>query len=161
LDNDLSEVIRVPRPREESLVTDSRPVGISAPEKIFLNIANTLHSEANGIQHHARNISSGPKGRLGKSGDIWRVQHRDWERDSPDPDHLEYPEAQEREEFISLVVKAIIFSSLQDSEQQEGREAQSPYHDEERYNDLARIMMAAECKGNDREDHKVGSTSEV
>jgi len=80
---------------------------------------------------------------------IWRVQDRNWERDDPDPDHLEDPEAEEFEEVIAFIVEAIIFAGFEDAEEEEARESQSPDHDKDGVNDLAGIMVTAQSESDD------------
>lgn len=38
--------------------------------------------------------------------------------DSPDPDHLEDPEAEERKELVALVVESVILARLDDAEEE-------------------------------------------
>jgi hypothetical protein len=58
--------------------------------------------------------------------------------------------AEEGKEFIPLVIKAVVFASLQNPEEQEATESESPYHNEERINNLSSMMMTAERKCYDR-----------
>lgn len=135
-------------PSEEPLVADSILI-VSLAEAELLRIADTLHDEADCEQNDAGDVAAGAKGHLGKALDPGRVQNRDGQRDGPDPDHLEDPEAEEREELVTLIIEAVILARLQDSEEQEARQPDAPGHDEERGDDLARIVFAAECKGYD------------
>lgn len=66
------------------------------------------------------------------------------------PEHLKYPKAEEGKEFIPLVIKAVVFASLQNPEEQEATESESPYHNEERINNLSSMIMTAERKCYDR-----------
>lgn len=74
---------------------------------------------------------------------------------------MEHPEAQERPELVPLVVEAIVFASLYDSEEKKAGETRAPDHNEEGVDDLACIVMTGECKSNYGEDHEVCSTCEV
>lgn len=71
------------------------------------------------------------------------------------------PETQKAPKFISLVIEAVVFACLQDTEEQEAAKAKAPKHNEERVNDLTRMMCTAECKSDNGEYNKVGSASEI
>jgi hypothetical protein len=146
LDDYFSEVVRMPRPTEESLVANRRLITIPHLEQIFLHITNTLHRQPNSIQNNTRDVSTCAKSWLRVSGYIRRVQDGDRQGDSPHPDHLEYPESKEWKELVALIVEAVVFAGLNDSEKQKSRESKPPDHDEERDYDLAGIVMSAECK---------------
>jgi hypothetical protein len=52
---------------------------------------------------------------------------------------LEDPEAEEGQEFVALVVEAVVFACVEDAEEQEAGEAGAPEDDEEGGEDLARV----------------------
>ena len=60
---------------------------------------------------------------------------------------LENPESQEFEEMISLVVKPIILSRLDNSEKEKAWKASSPQHDENRVHDLTSMVSSTKGKG--------------
>lgn len=132
-----------------------------APENILLNVGLKFHEEANRKKDHACDISAGAKVWLIEARDLWRVEDRDWERHNPDPCRLKDPESEERQEFVSLIIEPIIFARFQNAEQEKSRQTSSPYHDEQRANDLARMMLAGEGESDDSEDDEVGSTREI
>ena len=117
LDDDFSKIVWMSRPVEEPLVADSRFVTLSSLEQVLLHIAHTLHNDPDRPQYHACNISSCSEVWLRILCDIWGVQDGDWQRDSPDPEHLENPESEEREELIALVIEAVVFAGFDDSEE--------------------------------------------
>lgn len=121
LDDNIAEVIGMPRPSKEALVTNRRLITLGA-EDVLLHITDTLHDEANNEQNHTDNISASTESDEGVLRDIGRVDESNGQRDGPDPDHLEHPEAQEGEELIALVIEAVVFSCLEDAEQEEARE---------------------------------------
>jgi hypothetical protein len=116
LDNDLAEVVWMSAPRKEPFIANCSPVLMLRSEDILLNIADTLHDQADGIQYHASYIPPSAKCRLRILRDIRRVQNSHRKRTSPYPDHLKDPKAQELEEVISFVVKAVIFAGFEDAE---------------------------------------------
>jgi hypothetical protein len=150
----------MPRKIKESFVADSRLI-VARAENVFLYIAHALHDEPNREQDHAHNIAPRPKGVLRILLHVGRVQHRHRQRDSPHPDHLEYPEAQEGEELVALVVEAVVLARLQDAEEQEAGQPETPHHDEERGDQLARIVIAAEGECDDGQNDKIGSSRKV
>jgi len=135
----------VSAPAEKSLVTDSGS-RIIRSKVILLEISDSFQSQSNSINNNACNIPAGPKGMLRILLDVWRIQDYHGQRNNPNPDHLEYPKGKELEEVISLVVEPVVFAGLKNTEEQKSREPKAPDHNEEGYNDLARIMVAAECK---------------
>jgi hypothetical protein len=157
----LAEVVGVAGPREEALVADRRLISGAAPEEVFLDIAHALHEQPGGEQDHACDIPPGSEIRLGELRHVGRVQDRGWEGYGPHPDHLEDPETEELEEVVPFVVKAVIFPRLENAEEEEGGEAEAPDHYEEGDDDLARMVVAAECEGYDGENDEVGSAREI
>lgn len=65
----------------------------------------------------------------------------------PNPEHLEDPEAQEREELVSHAVEAVILPCLEDTKEQEARKPGSPGHQEQGGHDLAGIVGAGKGQG--------------
>ena len=104
------------RPRKESHVTDRGLIALSCLEQILLYITNTLHDEPNGEQDYSCNIPTRSKFWLWILCDIWRVQDGNWQRDGPDPEHLEDPESEKWEEFIPHVVEAVVLTCFQYAE---------------------------------------------
>lgn len=139
----------MPRPIEKSLVADRRLIALSCLEQVLLHIADTLHYDPNRPEYHARDISPCSKIWLRVLRHIRRVQHRHRQRDSPHPKHLEDPETKKGEELVTLVVEAVVFAGLNDAEEEEAGETRAPDHDEEGGYDLSRIVVAAECEGDD------------
>lgn len=146
LDDDLSKVVRMPRHIEEPPVADGGPV-VAGAEAVPLHIADALHGEAHGEEQHAGDVAAGAEGMLRVALHGGRVDHGDGQRDQPDPEHLEDPEAQEGQEAVALVVEAVVLARLEDAEEQEAREPQGPDHEEDGGDDLPRIVVAAEREG--------------
>lgn len=93
--------------------------------------------------------------------DIGTIQNGNRQRDSPNPKHLKDPEAKKGEKLVALVIKTIVFASLEDAEQQKTGKPERPYYDEERGDDLAGMLVSAEGEGEDGEDSKVGPAGEI
>ncbi len=161
LHDDLAEVVGMASPFEESNVTHFPLIGWVAPELVFLHICSALHNKPNVPKNHACNVPRGPEIRLIKPRNIRRIEDRDGKRHSPYPNHLKDPEAEKWEEHISLVVEAVILSRLDDSEEQEAREPSAPGHDEDGSDDLASMVVAGECEGDDGEANEISSSGEV
>ena len=161
LDDNLPEVIWMPREIEESLITNGRFILYPASKKILLDVAHGLHNESNRKEDHARDVSASSEIRLGILRNVRRIQDRDWQRASPNPEHLKDPETKEWEKFIPLVIETVVLACLEDSEEEKGRESSSPEHHEDRNNDLTGMMSFTECKRDDCKDHKVGSSGEI
>lgn len=104
-------------PGEEAHIADCAIASVSASETELLGVGYTLDDEANCKHDDACDITASTEVRLRGLGHIWRVEDGDWKRASPNPKHLEDPEAQERPELVPLVVEPIVFSSLQDPEE--------------------------------------------
>ena len=100
-------------------------------------------------------------------GDVGGVEDGDGERDGPDPDHLEDPEAEEGPELVALVVEAVVLASLEDTEEEEGGESSAPGQDEEGVDDLPGVGgrggggAGGEGEGQDGEEDEVGPAGEV
>lgn len=159
--NDLSKVVRMSCPGKEANITHFALVLWIASEQVLLNVGYAFEDETDSKEYDTRNIPSSSKRWLVKFGHVRRIKNGDRQRNSPDPDHLENPEAKEGPELIALVVKAVIFTGLDDSEEEEAGKPCAPEHDEQRADDLAGMMMARECKCDDREDDKVCTASKV
>lgn len=103
---------------EETNITDStRLLARSLLEAIFLRIRYGFEAESENENDDSDDVCSLAEGWLAVSENIRAVQDGDRKRDRPDPQHLEHPESEEREELIALVIEAVVFASLQDSEQ--------------------------------------------
>jgi hypothetical protein len=77
---------------------------------------------------------------------------------------LKDPEPEEWEELVSLVVETVVFSGLDNPEEEEAGKSRSPYYNEQRSHDLSSVntmIRGAECKGYDSQDNKIGSASEI
>lgn len=122
LDEDLPEVIGMPAEVEETLVANGALV-VCLPKGELLRIAHRFHGEADGVEDNARNVTTSPERWLLVLLDVGGVKNGDGHRDSPDPDHLEYPEAEKGEELVALVIEAVVLARLQDAEQQEPRQS--------------------------------------
>jgi hypothetical protein len=105
-------------PTEKSLVTDSRP-GIVRAKVVLLEIGDRLHSQSNCIYDDACNIPARPKIMLRILLYVRRIQDRHRQGNDPNPDHLENPKGKELEEVIPLVIKSVVFPSLEDAEKEE------------------------------------------
>lgn len=95
------------------------------------------------------------------TGHSRRIQHRHWQWDGPDPEHLKDPETQEGEEFLAHFIKAVIFACFQDTEEEERCKADGPGDKKEGDYELAALMMVTEWDGYDGEDDEVGAPGEV
>lgn len=102
-------------PSPEALVTHGALV-LRAPEPVLLDIADAFHDETNGKHDDSDNVSGCAKADEGVLPHGGRVDERHGQRDDPDPDHLEDPEAEEGEELVALVVEAVVLSRLEDAE---------------------------------------------
>lgn len=151
LDNDLAKVVRMPRHAEEALVADGLALRVIPPEGVLLRVAHGLHCEADDEEDDADDVPACAEGVLRVLRHVGRVEHGHGQRDGPDPDHLEDPEAEEGEELVALVVEAVVLARLDDAEEEEAREARRPEHDEDGGDDLARMVVAAEREGDDCE----------
>lgn len=90
-----------------------------------------------------------------------RIEHRDGQRDGPDPEHLEDPETEEGEKLLAHPVEAVIFACFEDAEEEECGEADGPGDEEEGGDELAGLMVVIEGEGCDGEDDEVGAAGEV
>ena len=149
LHDNLAKVIGMSRPNKKSNIANFPFVLRLAPEDVFLHIRNRLQEETNRKEDHSCDIASSTEFWLHKMCDVGRIEDSDWQRDDPDPDHLKDPESEKGEEFVSLVVEAVVFAGLDDSEEEKAGKAGAPYHDEEGIDDLARIVVTGESKGDD------------
>lgn len=70
-----------------------------------------------------------------------RIKDGDGQRDDPDPQHLENPEAEEREELVALVIEAAVRAGLENAEEEEAGEAQRPGDEEQGGDDLAGCVV--------------------
>lgn len=161
LDDDLSKVIWMSGPTEEAFIADCRLVALPGLEQIFLYIADALHDKSNGVQYHTSDIPSCSICWLLILRDIWRVENCNWQRDSPDPKHLEDPEPKKGKEFIPFIIKSVVFACFQDSEEEEGRKSQTPNHYKKRSHDLPCIVVTTKRKCNNCKHDEVGSSSEI
>lgn len=116
LDNNLPKIIWMPRQVKEPLVTNLALIH-RRPEAELLRVANALHDRTDGVQNHSGDVPARAERRLRVLLDIGRVKDGDGQRDGPDPDHLENPKPEERPEFITLVVEAVVFAGLEDPEE--------------------------------------------
>lgn len=129
--DDLPKVIRMPTPAEETSVAVASLIGGVTSKPVLLHIRNALQEEPDNPEDGSHDVPRSPETRLIELRNIGRVEDSDWQGDSPDPYHLENPKAQEREELVSLIVKAVILSGLNDPKEQESGEAGAPYHEED------------------------------
>lgn len=146
MNDDFTKVVGVSGPREEADRTDLAFISRVAAEIVFLHVGNAFHDEADGEENHPGDVATGAKIRLVKFGDVGGVEDCDGEGDGPDPDHLEDPKPKKGEELVSDLVEAVVFPRLEDSEEEEGREAGAPQHDEEGDDDLARMVVTGKGK---------------
>jgi len=140
-----AKIVRVPGEVEEPLVTEG-PLVVARPEYVSLNIARSLHENANRIQDDTGDVTPRSEGDLGVPLNVGRVQDGDGQGYGPDPDYLEEPEYREGPELVSQVVEAVIFACFQDPIEQEAREAQGPGDEKRRDDDLAHIVGATQTK---------------
>lgn len=130
--HDFAKVVWVATPLEESHITDrTRFLAWSLLEAIFLNITDSFHQECDGEEDHRDDIGGFSKAWLVVLQHIRRVDDRDWKTDDPAPEHLSDPETKKGEEFVSLVVEAIIGASFENAEEEEARKTSAPQHDED------------------------------
>lgn len=103
----------MPADAEKAYITYSSLIALTvAPEDVLLHIAHALHYQADGVENDSRNVPSSPKCRLGITRNVGAIENGDWERDSPNPEHLENPEAEEGEELVSFIVEAAVCTCL-------------------------------------------------
>ena len=148
-------------PREKPHVADFSLVGGIRAKAVLLDITQALHDKANGPKNDACDVAAGAEGGLRVLGNVWRVEYSDGQTDSPDPYHLEDPESEEGEKFVALVVEAIVFASLDDTEEEKGRETGAPKHDKEGIDDLTSMMMAGKCERDNSEDDEIRTACEI
>lgn len=161
LHDDFSEIIWMSRPDKEADIAHLALILGLAPEDILLDIANTLQEEANSEQDDSGDIASGTKVGLVEPRDSRAVQDSNGKRHRPDPKHLEYPKSEEGKEFVSFVIKSIVFPSLEDAKEEKARQSGTPGHDEQGVNNLTSIMVARERESDDGKDDEIGATSKV
>lgn len=161
MEEDLAEVVGVPREVEEALVADGLTLGMGLAEAELLNVADTLHDESYGEEDDAHDVPGGAEGVLGVARDGGRVEDGDGQRDGPNPEHLKDPEAEEGEELVPLVIEAVVLARFEDAEEEEAGESGAPDHHEEGDDDLASMGVAAHGEGDDGEDDEVGASCEV
>lgn len=120
----------MPAPLEKPNITNrTRLLARALLESIFLDITHGLHGERN-----HKNDDRDDVGRFAKAG-LRVLQHvrgiyKSYRKtDSPAPKHLKDPESEKREEFVTLVVEAVVGASLQDAEEEETRKTGAPEHD--------------------------------
>lgn len=131
LHHDLSKVVGMPTPLEETNVTDRAGFFTrTLLEAILLDIAHSFHCECDGEEYNRNDVRSFPEAGLGILKIVGRIEESDRKTDGPAPQHLENPESKKWEEFVTLVVKAIIGTSLENAEEEESRETSTPEHDE-------------------------------
>lgn len=114
LDNDLAKIIWMSRPGPESLITHSTLVPTFA-EPELLHITHALHHETNKEADDSHDIATGTEGDERVGSHVGRVKDGDGQRDHPHPNHLEDPETQEGEEFVTLVIETVILARLEDA----------------------------------------------
>ena len=121
MNHNLPEVVGMPTPLEETDITESPRLlsSFALLEAVFLDIAHSLHDQSNNVEDDADDICRFPKTRLAVLKHLRRIQERDRQADNPYPEHLENPESKERKEFIPFIVEAVVFTRLQDPEEQE------------------------------------------
>ena len=158
--NDFPKVIGVTRIRKEAFVANRLSI-MGASETQLLHVADALKYHTDSIEHNSRNVSSSSKAVLLVLRHFGRVDECDWQRNSPDPNHLEDPEAQEGKELAALVIEAVIFARLEDAVEEEAGETHRPDNDEQRSYDLASMVMAAEGEGEDGEEGEIGSAGKI
>lgn len=116
LHKNLSGVIRMSAEFKESNIAHSALIGLRHLESILLHIRHGLHAEPKSPQDHTCNVTACPEVRLCILRYIGRVEDRDRHADSPDPQHLEHPEAKKREEFVACAIETIVLACLDDAE---------------------------------------------
>lgn len=153
----------MPAPLEEANVADrSRLLSSRALlESVLLNIRESLHAECDRKEYDRNNVRCFPKAGLRVLQHVRRVQNSDRHADRPHPQHLKDPEAEEREELVSLVVKSVVAAGLEDAEEQESRETRRPKHDEDAGDDLASIGRSGHAQCDDCQYHEIRSSHEV
>lgn len=77
LNDDFSEVVRMPRPREKANIADLALVRRIASEKIFLDIRHAFQNKSDGEQDDPSYISPGAECRLIELGNIGRIEDGD------------------------------------------------------------------------------------
>lgn len=127
LNKDLACVIWMAGEVEKPLVADRGfVVFVCRPEAVLLDVADRFHEEPDCPEDYACNVGSLTKRRLDVASDGRGVEQRDRQADGPDPQHLEHPEAEEREELVSLVVEAVVLAGLNDAEEEKAGEPSGP-----------------------------------
>lgn len=171
--DNLAKVVRMATILEETHITHGALILIIHLESILLHVTDTLHAQAYHEQDDARDIPTLSELRLREPRDDRRVQYSDRQARRPAPHHLEHEKAQKREEFVALVVEAVILAGLQDPEQQEPAEPCSPRGQEQRDDDLTSVgsgvrrvawirgATGGEGEGEDGDEDEVGAACEV
>jgi hypothetical protein len=77
------------------------------------------------------------------------------------PKSLKDVKAQHGQHFSTLVVESVVFSSLDDAEEQEACQACSPDHDEYAIHDLSSMVSAVHGDCYDGQKDKVGSAGNI
>lgn len=68
--------------------------------------------------------------RRGVAHNVGGVENRDGKGARPNPEHLETPESEESKKVVAHRVEAGVCASFEDTEEEEGREAEAPEHEE-------------------------------
>jgi len=79
LNNYLSKVVWMTRPREESNIADRTIVAMSGAEPVLLDVGYAFHDETNRPKDNASNVAASAKARLRKARHIWRVEDSYWQ----------------------------------------------------------------------------------
>lgn len=162
LHQDLAKVIRMSAPREQPNVTRAALTGGVRAEAVFLHVGHGFDEEPDGPHDQADDVGRGAKGRLRVTArDVGRIQDRHGQADGPDPQHLEDPEAEEREELVALVVEPRVGARLENAEEQEPRQPERPEDQEQRSEDLTRRVRRGQSEREHGKDDKVGAAREI
>jgi hypothetical protein len=160
--HDFCKVVGMPAKLEEANIAHcTRLLAWPLLETVLLGIRNGLKSKGQDKDDNSDDIRCLAERWLRHSNYIWTVENRYWERDGPDPQHLEDPETKEGKKLVTLVVKAIVFARLQDTEEQESRKTSSPEHDEDGRDYLPRMSGASHGECDDGQPDEVGASHEV
>lgn len=163
LDHDLAEIVRMPTPCKQANIANSAwllPLG-TLLEAILLDIADAFDTQRDHVENNADDVCGFAKARLSVLQHFWAVQNGDRQADGPNPEHLKDPESKERKELVALVIEAVVFPCLQDSEEQEARQTSGPEHDEYRGYDLPCIRRPGHGKCDDCKPDEVRSAHEI
>lgn len=133
MQHDIAEIVWVARPPPQAALYEERSVPCTRAnaKNVFLVVRYGLDEKPGDEEDGTEDVPGGAKmRRRGVAYNVGGVKNRDGEGARPNPEHLKDPESKESEEVVAHRVKAGVCSSFENAEEEEGREAEAPEHEE-------------------------------